>query len=417
MTSGVDDRLAGLQELLGDAAREAGPEDTVDGTAARYVVEPRSVDEVGRVLALTHEAGLTVSVRGGGTKLWWGNPPRNVDIILSTARLNRILEHAAGDLVVRAEAGTALERLQAAVAGAGQRLALDPPERGATLGGIVAANASGPLRLRYGTARDLLIGVTYVLADGTIARSGGKVVKNVAGYDLGKLFTGSLGTLAVLAELIFRLHPLPAARRLVSAEISSPERAGEATQAILNSWLVPSALELEWESGRGRLTALIEGIEPGVEAQSQTATELLAPYGDVAIAAAPSELARWEHATGDAELKLTFPLADLPYVLDDVEEVAQREGVSTRLRSHAGNGVAYLLLRGDEDALVRSIEGIRQRAERRGGSATVLRAPASIKQRVDVWGDFGNALELMSRVKASFDPAETLNPGRFVGGL
>ena len=243
--------LADLQEIVGrDFAREAAEGDAIDGVRPRFVVEPGSVEEVSALLRLAHRAGLAVAPRGGGTKLGWGATPRRLDLILSTARLNHVLEHAAGDLVLRAEAGVTLEALQAAVGKAGQRLALDPPGAGATLGGIVAANPSGPLRLRYGTVRDLLIGVTVVLADGTVAKAGGKVVKNVAGYDLCKLFTGSLGTLGVVVETIWRLHPLPAARRTVAVALTSPQAAGAAVQALLHtpgSPLVLDALELRWE--------------------------------------------------------------------------------------------------------------------------------------------------------------------------
>jgi glycolate oxidase FAD binding subunit len=243
--------LADLQEIVGRGyAREAAEGDAIDGVRPRFVVEPGSVEEVSALLRLSHRTGLAVAPRGGGTTLGWGATPRRLDLILSTARLNRVLEHAAGDLVVRAEAGVTLETLQAAVGAAGQRLALNPPEQGATLGGIVAANPSGPLRLRYGTVRDLLIGVTVVLADGTVAKAGGKVVKNVAGYDLCKLFTGSLGTLGVVVETIWRLHPLPAARRTVAVALASPEAAGAAVQDLLHapgSPLVFDALELRWE--------------------------------------------------------------------------------------------------------------------------------------------------------------------------
>jgi len=243
--------LADLQEIVGRGyAREAAEGDAIDGVRPRFVVEPGSVEEVSALLRLSHRAGLAVAPRGGGTTLGWGATPRRLDLILSTARLNHVLEHAAGDLVVRAEAGVTLETLQAAVGTAGQRLALNPPEVGATLGGIVAANPSGPLRLRYGTVRDLLIGVTVVLADGTVAKAGGKVVKNVAGYDLCKLFTGSLGTLGVVVETIWRLHPLPAARRTVAVTLASPEAAGAAVQDLLHapgSPLVLDALELRWE--------------------------------------------------------------------------------------------------------------------------------------------------------------------------
>ena len=174
-----------------------------------------------------------------------------------------------------------LADLQAALAPAGQWLALDPPEPRATVGGVVAANASGPRRLRYGTVRDLIIGITVVLADGTVAHAGGKVVKNVAGYDLAKLFCGSLGTLGMVVEAIFRLHPLPAATAVVTVQVESPTEAGRAVQRLRRSALEPSAAELVvGELGwPGRLTVVFEGIQPGVEAQAAAAVELLGQVG------------------------------------------------------------------------------------------------------------------------------------------
>ena len=212
---------------------DATEADAVDGVQPRFLAEPGSVEEVAEVLRAADAAGLRTVARGGGTKLGWGNPPDGVELVLSTARLGRVLEHAAGDLVTRVQAGVRLADLQAELAPAGQLLGLDPPEAEATVGGIVAANASGPRRLRYGTVRDLLIGVTVVLADGTVAHAGGKVVKNVAGYDLGKLYTGSLGTLGVVVEAIFRLHPVPAAAAVVAAEVEGPEQVGSAVRALL----------------------------------------------------------------------------------------------------------------------------------------------------------------------------------------
>ena len=217
------------------------------------------------MLAAAAADGLAVAFAGGGSKLGLGNPPERVDLEVGTRGLNQVLEHAAGDLVVRAQAGVPLADLQAALAPAGQWLALDPPEPRATVGGVVAANASGPRRLRYGTVRDLIIGITVVLADGTVAHAGGKVVKNVAGYDLAKLFCGSLGTLGMVAEVIFRLHPLPAAAAVVTVEVESPAQAGRAVQRLRRSALEPSAAELVVDEmgWPGRLTVVFEGIQPG----------------------------------------------------------------------------------------------------------------------------------------------------------
>jgi glycolate oxidase FAD binding subunit len=401
------------------------------------VVEPESIEEAGEVLSLASRAGLAVIPRGAGTKLHWGNPPSRVDLIVGTSRLNRVVEHAAGDLVVRVQAGTPIEKLQTELAKAGQRLALDPPEPGATVGGIVAANASGPLRHRFGTARDLLIGITCVLPNGTVAKSGGKVVKNVAGYDLGKLFTGSLGTLGLLVEAIFRLHPMPAARRTVAIRsIGDPATLGEAVQCILHSSLVPAALEFSWDA-EGLLMAMFEGIGPGVQAQVKTAVNVLRPYGDVQVLDEEKQRRWWEEWAGrhsgrplpetrlpeggkgeTVVLKVGVVPTELPHVLRRVLSLRDRApGVVPGLTGHAGSGITFVELTGDEDRLVEAIREIRQFALGRGGSAVVRGAPLQIKQAVEVWGPVGDALPLMRRVKEQFDPDRIVSPGRFVGGI
>src|SRR5260370_23248040 len=191
-------------------ARSATAADAVAGMQPKLVAEPGSAQELAEILRLSSEAGLSVIPRGGGTKLGWGNSPARADLILSTARLTEIIEHAWADLTVSVEAGCTIQKLQDTLARHGQRLALDPlwPEK-ATVGGVLSTNDSGALRLRFGALRDLILGVTIALPDGTLASSGGKVVKNVAGYDLPKLVTGALGTLGVITSAVFRVHPLP----------------------------------------------------------------------------------------------------------------------------------------------------------------------------------------------------------------
>lgn len=418
--------LHDLEDIVGsEHAREAGPTDAVDGVPARFVVEPGSVEEAGEILRLAGRIGLAVTPRGAGTKLHWGNPPTRCDLIVSTVRLNRLLEHAAGDLVVRVEAGAVLDQVQSQVARVGQRLALNPPEAGATIGGIVAANASGPLRLRFGTARDLIIGITYVLPNGTIARAGGKVVKNVAGYDIGKLFTGSLGTLGLIVEAIFRLHPVPAATRTVIVRgIATPSDLGASVQSILHSSLVPSAIEFTWHD-EGMLFVLFEGIEPGVLAQAEKAADLLRPHGQPRMLEELGERTLWESWSKSAleappdrvTLKIGAPPADLPFVLDQILSTAESDHFRWRVRGHAGNGIAFADLSGDAERLTQAILQIRRLIAERGGSAVVHEAPPEVKRAVDVWGPVGDTLPLMRRIKEQFDPEGIMNPGRFVGGL
>src|ERR671913_300547 len=271
-----------LRRIVGpDNFREATEEDTVEGVEPDFVVEPGSIEEISAVMKLAASEDLAVAPRGSGTKMHIGDPPRRLDLIVSTARMNEVLEHTPGDQIVRLEAGVKLEDLQKHISGSDQMLAIDPPESGSTIGGIVAANSSGPRRYRYGTIRDLIIGMTVVLHDGTVAKAGGKVVKNVAGYDLSKLFTGSLGTLGVIATCNFRLHPRPETARTVAVELGDTLSAGQAAQAIVHAQLVPSAVELHWSEEQKLLSVLIEGIPSGVEAQAETASYLLKGFGEV----------------------------------------------------------------------------------------------------------------------------------------
>src|SRR5215207_2712308 len=426
----------GTQELeQGGLVQPAPPGTTLDGVPVARIARPASVEEASQVLAAAAADGLAVAFAGGASKLGLGNPPERVDLLVSTERLDQVLEHAAGDLVVRVQAGVRLADLQAALAPAGQWLALDPPEPRATVGGVVAADASGPRRLRYGTVRDLIIGITVVLADGTVARAGGKVVKNVAGYDLAKLFCGSLGTLGMVAEVIFRLHPVPAAASVVTLGVEGPEQAGEAVRRLQGTTLEPSAVELTVDDfgWPGRLTVLFEGIQPGVEAQAAAAAELLGRVGEAAVAgpggveAALSQLGARPFEKAEYALKATFPPAELAGALEDLAGGRLRFAGLGGLSAHAATGVAWVasdLREGDLPAdspafpgAVRGITEARERLAARGGSLVLVKGSPELKRAVDVWGPPGDAVGLMRRVKERFDPDRRLSPGRFVGGI
>jgi glycolate oxidase FAD binding subunit len=410
----------------------------IDGVTPRLVAVPRSVEEASQVLRAAAADGLAVAFAGGGSKLGLGNPPERVDLMVLTRGLDQVLEHAAGDLVVRAQAGVRLADLRQRLAPAGQWLALDPPEPRATLGGVVAANASGPRRLRYGTVRDLIIGITVVLADGTVARAGGKVVKNVAGYDLAKLFCGSLGTLGMVAEVTFRLHPLPAAAAVVTLAVEGPGQAGQAMARLARSALEPSAAELtldEW-GWPGRLTLVFEGIAPGVEAQAAAAAELFGQVGEAAVAgpggteAALSQLGALPFEKAEYACKATFPPAELTGVLEDLVGGRQRWGSGPGggpISAHAATGVAWVASAAREGDIppdsqafpwaVGAITETRERLAARGGGLVLVKASPELKRAVDVWGPSGDAVGLMRRVKERFDPDRRLSPGRFVGGI
>src|SRR5829696_1617144 len=416
-----------LQNIVGaQNVREATTDDAIEGVEPSLIVEPGTIGETSKVMKLASREGLAVSTRGGGTKMGLGNPPRRMDLILSTLRMDEIIEHVPGDQIVRAQAGVKLEDLQESLAGSDQLLGIDPPEEGATVGGVVAANSSGPRRIRYGTVRDLIIGIKVVLADGTVAKAGGKVVKNVAGYDLSKLFTGSLGTLGVIAEANFRLHPIRESARTVFVEVDDHSQIPDVAQALTHSsasQFVLDALEMRWEGDSGVIAALFEGIEPAVEAQSSAAAELLRSYGEVNVLTRDEgdefwdSFARRPWATGVVALKIGAPPADLTAVLDSVLGAAERAGVEARLSGHAGTGVTFAGLSGGDDGLVDVVEEVREIRVRRGGSVVVQEAPLSVKARLDVWGPTGDYLGLTRRVKEKFDPGYTMNPGRFLGGI
>ncbi|MDP8949271.1 MAG: FAD-binding oxidoreductase [Actinomycetota bacterium] len=415
--------LEDLQKIVGEEhAREATAEDAVDGVGPQFVVDPGTVEETSELMKLASEGGLTAAPRGGGTKMSLGNPPRELNLVVGTVRMNGLVEHVPGDQVVRVEAGMRLEDLQDRLADAEQMLGIDPPEKGATVGGVVAANSSGPRRHRYGTIRDLIIGITVVLSDGTVAKAGGKVVKNVAGYDLSKLFTGSLGTLGIIASCNFRLHPRQAAARTVAVELSDTMAAQNAAQAIAHAQLVPSAVELYWSDDARLLSVLIEGIPPSVEAQADTTSYLLRGFGEVrALSDEEADTLGFPDPPGagdEVAVKISAPPAELAGVLDSVLGATERRGVTLRITGHAGVGVTYVALSGgDEEAKVQVVEELREIWVRRGGSVVVREAPLSIKQRLDAWGPAGDYLGLTRRVKEKFDPRGVLNPGRFLGGI
>jgi glycolate oxidase FAD binding subunit len=387
--------------------RPGSPDDAVGGVVPREVVRPASVAEVAEVMKAAAADGLTVVPVGGRSKLSWAAPPSSCDLVLDTTGLDRVVEHVAGDLTVVAEAGVRLADLQEHVGRAGQLLGLDPPEDGATLGGVVSANASGPRRLRYGTVRDLLIGTTVVLADGTVANAGGKVVKNVAGYDLGKLYTGAHGSLGVVVSTTWRLHPVPPARRVVTVELPEVAAAGPLAIRLGRSTLTPSVVELVGTAGGpGRLVVVFESIAESVDAQARAAITLL---GDgTESESVPAALGRRPGGADDVLLRLAYVPAALAQVLGALPAGA---GVV----ASAGTGVCYVAVPADGAADL--LPALRTALAPHDGTAVVLRAPESVRDRLDHWGPVGDALDLMRRVKAQFDPGHRMSPGRFVGGL
>jgi glycolate oxidase FAD binding subunit len=365
---------------------------------------PTSVDDAAALLRDLGASGRTVRPRGGGTKLSWAGRDRPA-VELDTRGLNRILEHNEGDFTAVMEAGVPLEEAQAAFARAGQMLALDPPlgeSDAATIGGVLATNDSGPLRHRYGGVRDVVVGITVVLSDGAIAKSGGKVIKNVAGYDLAKLFAGSFGTLGLIARVAVRLHPAPAATATVVGASDDPDRLGAAAAALARLPLEADCLDVAWDGGAGRVLVRFGGAT--AEQRARAAIERIEGLREVEVLGDDEELWARRRAAqrGEIVVKVSGRPTDLPNLL------RAAEAAGGTVASRAGLGLSWIALPRDAD-----VAAIRQKLAPR--ACTVLDGADHVD---DPWPavDPGR-LAVMKRIKARFDPAGAFRPGAFVGGI
>src|SRR5713226_4385504 len=370
--------------LLGpEHVRPASPADAVSGVRPKVVVDPGAEKEIEEVLRLSNEAGLAVIPRGSGTKLGWGNPPSRADLILSTARLDEIIEHAWADLTFTVQAGCTIQRLQETLAQHGQRLALDPlwPEK-TTVGGVLSTNDSGGLRLRFGALRDLIIGVTIALPDGTLASSGGKVVKNVAGYDLPKLVTGAFGTLGIITRAVFRLHPLPHHARSFTISTPNPEETQKLVLAIQDSKLAHTALQSHF-SGDAAPTSdiLFEGTEAGLDAQAAQLRALCRAAtiskASPAVWNARQELWSFSDPAETAIAKISTLPADLSRPIELFHRASDSFHVRWKSLIYA-TGLGWLRLEGPVDTLQRTLTSLRADLEKKGGSLVVLHRPTQL---------------------------------------
>jgi glycolate dehydrogenase FAD-binding subunit len=457
-----DALLERLRAVLGPANVLTGVELSpyvVDGRTPEAAVFPGALEEVAAVIALCGQAEVPVVPWGGGTAASVGMPAARAGVVLGLRRLARLVEHEPGDLTVTVEAGVTIAELQAALGGRGQWLSLDPADaERATLGGVLAANAAGPRRHLYGTARDLLIGVTVVTADAAVVKGGGKVVKNVAGYDLPKLFIGSYGTLGVIVEATLKLRPVPEAERLVALRFAGLKDAAAAVRALLASDLIPNAVELLDATAAAAIVAGAVGGAPGlgetlagappippasgavlvvgfdglpeqVEWQCAELARLAAPHGGRDATPLPS--AAWPRLAAAA--RGAFPVATavmsfdvLPAQVAELMEqgagVARARGLQTAWAAHAGVGVVNAALVSDREPrepgpVAAVLSEWREMAHAGGGHATLEWAPLAVKSQVPVWDDPGAAGRVMQRIKAQLDPKRILNPGRFVAGI
>lgn len=437
-SSEIEHTIPGLHIISDPVALH---EYAIDGLQPHLVVTPGSAQEIANVIRLANQHGLTTLARGGGSRMHLGAIPEPFDILIETSKLTRLLEHEAPDLTCQVEAGITLADLQARLATKGQWLPLDPPDAArTTIGGLLASNASGPKRLRYGTARDLVIGLQVVQASGEIARSGGRVVKNVAGYDLNKLYIGSLGTLGVIVEANFKLQPLPTNERTLLLTFSNSQDIVQTVIAIQNSLLAPSAMELI-DTGaasdmsdvfglslptNGYTLALdFEGSRTALERQIDEARLIARNHGALLgdDLAGDEQTHFWhairEHMQGTVTCKAAILVSQMANYLHTLQEVCRCYELESSIIAHAGNGILYIQLR-PSDATPRLVEAIvvlRHKAQEARGSLVIERCSSELKRCIDVWGEPGSNFRLMQRLKEQFDPKGTFVKGRFVGGL
>jgi glycolate oxidase FAD binding subunit len=352
---------------------------------------PATREELGAALAAAAEAGTPIRFRGAGTKLGWPRPAPPEALELSTTGLNSIVEHNAGDLTAVLQPGVRLADAQATFAKAGQMLALDPPDAGATVGGVVATADTGPLRARYGGPRDLVVGMRVALSDGTLAKSGGKVIKNVAGYDIAKLFTGSFGTLGAIVELSVRLHPLPPETSTALGGSADADELARGAAALAQSALEHHGLDVRWEAGRGTVLARFAGAAPGPQAE---AAEVLLRREGLSTEILDEDASVWDEQRAAQRGPLVVKVSGLPTSLPALLRAADELGAS--LVGRAALGVSWLRL---EEPSAAAVERLR-----RDWIAVVQDRPAELD--VDPWGVLDPAaLTLMQRVKERFDPA------------
>jgi glycolate oxidase FAD binding subunit len=404
------------------------------GVTPACVAEPADAAELAAVVRAAAAQGLAIVPVGRGVDLALGHPPRRYDVALSTRRMGRVIAHEAADMTVTVEAGVTLAGLAQTLAGAGQWLPLDPARAEAmTIGGLVAADRSGPLRYGYGKVRDWLIGVAVVTADGGLLRGGGRVVKNVAGYDLPKLFAGSFGTLGVIVEASFKVLPRPAATALFAWPARTLAGAYAQAAAVADAPVVPVLLDVVNEPAAESLgldggPCVVIGCDGSPAHLDEQARRCAAVSNDAcvrieaqradALRKALSGFPQPANEDGVVVRISALPSA-LPAIVAAIERAAAAQRTVAEIAAHAGNGVAWCQLLGapDDDILADLATAARAAADAHGAFAIFEFLPAALRGRLDPWGPVGEAVRIMRGVKRALDPGDMFSPGRFVDGL
>lgn len=388
------------------------------------MASPKTVEELAAVVTLAHQADWKLLITGQGSKLGWGRASKKIDLLVSTHNLHQLIDHAVGDMTVTAQAGMTFAQLQTCLAKHNQWIPLDPayPAQ-ATLGGILATRDTGSLRHRYGGVRDLCLGLTFVRSDGKLAKAGGRVVKNVAGYDLMKLFAGSYGTLGVVTELTLRAYPLPDCSETVLVR-GQVEAIADFAQALMRSTLTPTAFDL-WtgldDAPNITLALRFQGLAASTLAQVGQVCEMALAFDVEGVADAwwaDTAASVREHKGSDQVLcQVGILPAQAASCLAQIQQKAAQASVALWGRIHARSGVGQLRLAGPEMNCRRLLLDLRLFLAESQGYLSILEASLSLKQAIEPWGYSGNALAAMRKLKEQFDPKGVFNAGRFVGGI
>ena len=417
---------------------------TFDGYVPKAVVLSASVQEMQDVLQFAVKQGVSVIPAGAGTKLGIGNLPEKVDVVLATTSLNSVVEYEPADLTVTVEAGIRLGDLQTELAKHRQYLALNPPYADrCTIGGIVATNASGSFRLRHGTARNQVLGLRVVRADGTVVKSGGKVVKNVAGYDLNKLYIGAFGTLGIITEVTLKLSPIPMRQAILTADFQNVQEATDTGLSIVGSQTLPMFVNLFVNSDPTpggteaptdeNKTLLVVGFGGDPETVAWQLTQcqgIMEQNGAIGVTIVEGESLQYLQGAvqefSEDNKNTEIIVAKLNLKRTDVAEFAAQIveanwACDVQMMALLGSGVLYVTLpvtyNTDYQSLANALTQLRQTAMSRQGNLIIEVAPPELKRHIDVWGSVEGTLSLMKQIKAKFDPAGLLNPGRFVSSI
>ena len=453
----ADKLISTLKEIVGEANIIRDPDKlrayALDGKHPKVVVFPGKIEEISKVVAYANQQRLTIIPMGNGTKMGIGGIPKKMDIVLSTKRFNRITDCDSDNLTLSVESGITLKEVQKNLAqeGKGYFLPLDPFYADkATLGGIVATNSSGPRRLLYGTARDMITGIKAVFPNGDIVVSGGKTVKNVSGYDMCKLLIGSFGTLGILYEMTFKLLPLPEKEATLLIPFANRDEVVGFIHGIIHSEFIPASVEalnamavkkikhpVSMPPNGNYLIAIgLEGVGEGIERQVSGLSDMGKKHGALEAVTLSSEkhhafwIAIRDFAQGLKEdypnlisLKSNFLISKWGEILTNYEKIVQKSGLDYAFICHSGNGILYSYILPEKNlrlkigSLIEIIEKLRSEAVKNEGNLVVESSPLSIKKKVDVWGQSRSDSQIMHRLKEQIDPAGILNPGRFVGGI